>query len=70
MMKNLKKQAPLEPHCPSHLADELNVLPLNVLHHHDLHLVEEVQGKVTQGIPVGGRELSIGRSKDKMCSVT
>lgn len=48
----------LEPHCTSHLADELNVLPLDVLHHHDLHLVEEMQGKVTQSIPVGGRDLS------------
>lgn len=34
----------------AHLADELDVLSLDVLHHHDLHLIEEMQGEVAQRV--------------------
>jgi len=34
----------------AHLTDELDLLPLDLLHHHDLHLVEEVQGEVAQSV--------------------
>lgn len=34
----------------SYLADEFNVLPLNVFNHHDLHLIQEVKGQITQSI--------------------
>ena len=33
-----------------YLADELNVLPLDLLDHHDLHLVQEVEGQIAQSI--------------------
>lgn len=36
--------------CFLNLADEFNVLPLNLLHHHDLHLVQEVEGQIAQSI--------------------
>lgn len=39
----------------AHLADELNFLSLNLLHHHDLHFVEEVQREVTQSVSVTGQ---------------
>lgn len=41
--------------CLIHLADELDVLPFDFFHHHDLHFVEEVQSEVTQSISVAGR---------------
>ena len=39
----------------AHLADELDVLPLNVLYYHDLHFVEEVQSEVAKCISVRGQ---------------
>ena len=36
------------------LAQELNVVPLDILDHHDLHLVEEVDGEVGECIPQDG----------------
>lgn len=36
----------------TNLANELDILSLNLLHHHDLHFVEEVQGEVTKSISV------------------
>lgn len=39
----------------AHLADELDVLSLDLLHHHDLHFVEEVQGEVAQSVSVTGQ---------------
>ena len=38
-----------------HLADELDVLSLDLLHHHDLHFVEEVEGEVAQSVSVTGQ---------------
>lgn len=35
----------------TNLADELNLLSLDLLDDHDLHLVEEVQGEITKRIP-------------------
>ena len=32
-------------------AEEFHVLALDVLHHHDLHLVEEVDGQVGECVP-------------------
>lgn len=40
-----------------HLADELDVLPLDLLHHHDLHFVEEVQRQVAQSVSVSAQEV-------------
>ena len=36
------------------LADKLHILALNVLHHHDLHLVKEVDGQVGQSVAEDG----------------
>ena len=35
--------------CP-YLANELYLLPFYILHHHDLHLGEEVEGEVRHGV--------------------
>lgn len=34
-----------------YLADEFNILSLDILHNHDFHFIKEVQSQITYGIP-------------------